>query len=93
MRCPKCGLDSMVIFNNSCTKCEVPKTKFGQLGQYCENNMHLHCHSEFDYDCKCDCHEQFNNGMFSLRKPMTEKYFFMMLPNLRWVNRKTEQYQ
>lgn len=85
MICPNCGMESMVTFDNSCTKCEVPKTKFDELGQYCNMNMHLHCHSEFDYDCNCACHVYFNNGAFSLKKPMTEEYFFMMLPNIEWV--------
>lgn len=86
MNCSNCGKESIVIFDNTCTKCEVPKTKFGELGQYCKNNMHIHCHSEFDYDCSCECHDSFNNSVgLSLRKPMTEKYFFMMLSKLEWV--------
>jgi len=87
MSCSNCGQESIITFGNSCPKCEVPKTKFGELGQYCKDNMHLHCHSEFDYDCNCGCHEYFNNGVgLSLRKPMTEEYFFMMLLNLRWIH-------
>lgn len=83
----KCGSDNPISFLNSCPDCETRPNVFGGIGDYCKENMHLHCHSKFDYDCACGCHDYFNNGMFSLRKPMTEEYFFMMISKgeLPWV--------
>lgn len=88
MICDNCGLETQITFGNSCPECEVSPNVFGEIGEYCEENMHLHCHSKFDYDCCCGCHDYFNNGnMASLRKPMTEEYFFMMIKKgeLKWV--------
>lgn len=80
MKCLRCGTDdAMAYFGNSCSKCESPRPELGETSRYCDDNMHVHCHGEFDYDCGCGCHEAFNNGMFELRKPMTEEYFLMMV--------------
>jgi hypothetical protein len=52
--------------------------------------MHFHCNAEFDYDCGCACHEYWDKE-YSLIKPMTEEYFFVMVEKgqLSWIQLTT----
>lgn len=78
MRCTRCGsTDSAVYFGNSCSKCEYPRPKLGDLSWYCQNNMHLHCEAEFDFDCGCGCHIVITEA-WGRRKQPTKEYLEMM---------------